>query len=39
MGGRHGKGGVATWATMMNHLREKLGCSRANLRIGLAILR
>ena len=38
LGSRSGSGPEAQWPTMMEHLREKLGCSRANLKLGLAVL-
>jgi hypothetical protein len=39
LGNRSGKGEPASWNRMMDHLREKLGCSSANLKLGLAMLR
>ena len=38
LGSRTGAGAQASWVTMMEHLREKLGCSSANLKLGLAVL-
>jgi hypothetical protein len=32
-------GHVASWEKMMEHLRDRLGCSRVNLKLGLAFLR
>ena len=41
LGGRIGRGDAtgASWSEMMEHLRDRLGCSRANLKLGLAFLR
>ncbi len=39
LGNRSGAGQPATWSNMMEHLREHLGCSSANLKLGLAVLR
>ena len=39
LGSRTGAGEPASWPRMMEHLREKLGCSTANLKLGLAVLR
>ena len=41
LGGRFGRcaGGGAAWGEMMEHLRDRLGCSRVNLKLGLAFLR
>lgn len=41
LGGRAGwqAGKETTWEKMMEHLRDRLGCSRVNLKLGLAFLR
>lgn len=41
LGGRAGwqAGKETTWDKMMEHLRDRLGCSRVNLKLGLAFLR
>jgi hypothetical protein len=36
--GAHG-GSTASWDRMMEHLRDRLGCSRVNLKLGLAFLK
>ena len=37
--GSRGKELETRWDVMMEHLRERLGCTRVNLKIGLARLR
>ncbi len=39
LGGRTGSSAETKWEAMMEHLRERLGCSAINLKIGLATLR
>ena len=41
LGGRSGRqaGSGASWEEMMEHLRDRLGCSRVNLKLGLAFLK
>ena len=39
LGGRHGSDEDARWEVLLEHLRDRLGCSRVNLRWGLAWLR
>ena len=39
LGGRHGNDEDARWEVLLEHLRDRLGCSRVNLRWGLAWLR
>ena len=36
--GTRGKESETRWEVMMEHLRERLGCMRVNLKIGLARL-
>ena len=31
--------GAATWEQMLEHLKDRLGCSKVNLKLGLAFLR
>jgi hypothetical protein len=39
IGDRSGDGSQADWQKMMEHLRELLQCTSANLKIGLVTLR
>lgn len=39
LGDRHGDGAPADWSRMMDHLRQLLQCTSANLKIGLVTLR
>ena len=41
LGGRSGLsgGGNATWKLLMDHLRDRLGCSKINLKLGLALMK
>ena len=40
LGGLEGRDGPeAVWEVMMEHLRERLGCSKMNLRYGLSFLK
>ena len=32
-------GDTATWNQLMDHIRDRLGCSKHNLKVGLALLR
>ena len=39
LGGRHGSSADTRWESMMEHLRDILGCSAINLKLGLATLK
>ena len=39
LGGRAGSASETKWEAMMEHLRDRLGCSSINLKLGLATLR
>ena len=39
LGSRSGPATDASWEQMMEHLRDRLGCSPINLKLGLATLR
>ena len=39
LGARHGTSADTRWETLMEHLRDILGCSAINLKLGLATLR
>ena len=39
MGNRTYSGAQASWKTTMEHLKDKLGCNTAHLKIGLSLLK
>lgn len=39
LGNRSGTGEPASWPKMIEHLRERLSCSSANLKLGLAMMK
>ena len=39
MGNRTFSGAQASWKTTMEHLKDKLGCNTAHLKIGLSLLK